>query len=83
LEKFDYITEPWLRAYNRYIFANNVFKDAGKAPAEDYVAQFNYSQQQEMRAIGAMVAKKGMKDTLLFIRNQTVFEDDVKEIMNA
>jgi hypothetical protein len=76
MSNFNDVKDPILRAYNRYVVANNLKEDAGRAYAEEYLNQFSTVDQTNIFLIGSLLRKQGYKATIEFIRQNVIFEED-------
>jgi hypothetical protein len=76
LSNFRDVQHRPLRIYNRCVVASNIMEDAGKAPAEDYLAQFTTTEQLEMRQMYELIQLKGTKAVKALITEGVEFSDD-------
>jgi len=81
MSNFNEINHAPLRAYNRCVYAFNLLGDSGKAPMEDYLAQFSQGERGEISKVYNMVKELGIKRVRSIVTNGLSFTDDdyVKE----
>ena len=77
MDKFDEIKSPLLKVFNRTIMANNIFEDYGMAPAQEYLDQFNSVDKDNIRKMAQLLKTKGYEYVKRFVRENTVFEEDL------
>lgn len=76
MNKFDDVENIALRAYNRAIVTNNLFRDAGRAWAEDYLAQFPIKEQGDIKNIISLVGIYGKKEIISAMTKDMEFVDE-------
>lgn len=59
LNKFDDIGHLPLRVFNRVVFLNNLFSDAGKEAAQKYISLFTEGERQQMFVMSSYIKKVG------------------------
>lgn len=73
---FSEISSWPLRAFNRFMYARNLFEDKGRAYMEDYVNQFTEADRQEMKMIGLAINLYGEKETRRLVTEGLEFPEN-------
>jgi hypothetical protein len=76
VSKFNEIRQPALRAYNRCVYAFNLLEDQGRAPMEEYIAQFNKEDRILMGKVYTLTKKIGPKKVIELVTKGIDFGND-------
>ena len=76
MDNFNTIKHEPLKIYNRAVMACNILEDSGKAPFEEYVAQFSQAEKKDIYNLLALVKRIGPDRVRLMATHNMELQED-------
>ena len=77
-DKFDSIKSLGLRVFNRVVYLNNLYQQAGKEISKEYISQFDNYERFQMFVMGKHILDKGVDQVRREVTEGVIFEDDIQ-----